>query len=76
MNKLSYNNLIKLFNTEKHYFYITLVNKYNYQIKQIKINKDDKTIKTGAFSFNENITNKTSLNNFINFLKLIDYKEI
>lgn len=76
MTKLNYNSLIKLFNNESHYFYITLVNKYNYQIKQVKINKDDKTIKTGAFSFNENITTRPALNNFINFLKLIDYKEI
>lgn len=76
MQKLNNQNLIKLFNKENHYFYITLVNKYNYQIKQYKIDKDNKKIIKGIFSFNENITTRTALKDFINFLKLFEYKEI
>lgn len=76
MQKLSIQNLIKLFNKENNYFYITLVNKYNYQVKQYKIDKDNKKIIEGTFSYNENITTRTALKDFISFLKLFEYKEI
>lgn len=76
MNKLNYNKLIKIFNTESNHFYITIVNQYNYCVYQYKIDKINKTFKRGLYVFNENITTRPALKDFINFLKLIDYKEI
>lgn len=51
----SFNKLERLALTGKVQ-YITLVNKYNYCIKQLRIDNEKNTITEGQFTFNKNIT--------------------
>jgi len=75
MKKLSFNQLTKLHEQNKIYN-ITLVNSFNYQVKQWRIDPKNKTFSCGAFSFNENVTTRTQANIFINYLKNQGLKEV
>lgn len=56
--------------------YYTCVNKYNYQVKQLYINFKERIYCVGSFKQNVNIITHKALNEKIEELKLLNFKEV
>ena len=54
--------------------YITIVNQFNYCLKQLRIDNKQKTYSLGQFCFNENITTQSNFNELVRRLESEGYK--
>lgn len=68
----SFNKLLKVA-TGEEITYITIVNQFNCQLKQLRIDNKNKVIVIGSFKWNENITTRTNFNLLMSVLEDRNY---